>query len=90
LSKSDENITAKWKRNILRRIFGTVKGNGVWRIGTNQELKNLYIEPDIISKIRKGRLGWLEHVERTSEERTLEKVLKNIPEGKSLEKPRKK
>jgi hypothetical protein len=43
---------------------------------------DLYIEPDIISEIRKGRLRWLGHVERMPEERTVKKEFKNIPEGK--------
>jgi hypothetical protein len=47
---------AMWGRKILGRIFGPVKENGVWRISTDQELMNLYREPDIISEIRKGRL----------------------------------
>jgi len=31
----------------------------------------LHREPDVISEIRKGRLPWLEHVERMPEERTV-------------------
>jgi hypothetical protein len=50
----------------------------------------LYIEPDIVSEIRKGRLRWLGHVARISEERTVKKGFTNIPEGKtSVGKPRK-
>jgi hypothetical protein len=54
----------------------------VWRIRTNKELMDLYREPDIISEIRKGRLQWLQNVERMPEERTMKKVFKNIPEEK--------
>ena len=75
-NKSNENTVAMWGRKILRRIFGPVKENGVWRISTDQELMNLYREPDIISGIRKGRLRCLGHVERMSEERTVKKVLR--------------
>jgi hypothetical protein len=50
----------------------------------------LYRETDIITEIRKGRLQWLGYVKRMSEERTLKKEFKNIPEGKrSVGKPRK-
>ena len=46
---------------------------------------DLYTEPDTtISEIIKGRLRWLEHVERMSEERTVKKVFKNILEGKKV------
>ena len=47
-------------------------------------------ELDIISEIRKARLRRLEHVERMPEERAVQKLFKNIREGKrSLGKPRK-
>jgi hypothetical protein len=71
---------------IFRRIFGPVIGNGVWRIHTNQELMNLYREPDIISEIKIKILGY---GERMSEERILQRVFKSIPERKkSVGKPR--
>ena len=52
------------------------------RICTNQQMNDLYSEPDIISEIRKGRLPCLGHVERMPEERNAKKVSKNTPEGK--------
>jgi hypothetical protein len=67
LSKSSENITAIWERNILRSIFGAAKENGAWRIHTSQELMHLCREPDIVSWIIEGRLRRLGHVERMSE-----------------------
>jgi vacuolar-type H+-ATPase subunit E/Vma4 len=44
----------------------------------------LYREPDIISETRKGRLRWLRHVERMSEERTVKKVFKNTLQKKCV------
>ena len=50
----------------------------------------MYGEPDIISEIKKGRLRWLGHVERMSEESNVNKVFKNTTEGRrSVGKPRK-
>ena len=43
---------------------------------------DLQREPDIVSEIRKARLGWLGHVERMPEERTVKKMFRSIPEGK--------
>jgi hypothetical protein len=43
----------------------------------------LYGEADIFSEIRNGRVRRLGHVERMTEETTVTKVFKNIPEGKS-------
>ena len=71
-------------RKILRRIFGPVQENCVWRIRTSQELINLYRDPDIVSEIRKGRLIWLGLVERMSEERNMKTLFKNTLEEKGL------
>jgi hypothetical protein len=50
---------------------------------------NLCTELGIISEITKGKLRWLEQVERMSEERTVKRVFKNTPQGKrSAGKPR--
>jgi len=50
----------------------------------------VYIEPDIIAEIIKGKLWWLGHAGRIPEDRTLKNVFKNIPEGeRSFGKPRK-
>jgi hypothetical protein len=62
----------------LRKIFGPVKGNGIQKIRTNQELIDLYTEPLIISEIRTGRLQWLGHVERMPEKGTVRKVFKKL------------
>ena len=43
----------------------------MWRICTSHKHMNLYREIYIIPEIRKGRLKWLKHVERMSEERTV-------------------
>ena len=48
MSKSDENKLAVWERKIMRRIFGPVTENGVWRNSSNEELMKLYRETDII------------------------------------------
>jgi hypothetical protein len=44
---------------------------------------NLFIEPDSILEIRKGRFRWVGHVERMSEERSANNVVKNKSEGKT-------
>jgi hypothetical protein len=69
-------------KDTKKKLFDLLKENGVWRSHTNVELTNLYIKPDIISEIRKGRLRWLGHMERMPEERKLKKVFKNTLEGK--------
>jgi hypothetical protein len=47
-SKGDENTLEVRKRKTLRKIVGTVKEIGVWKIHTNLELIDLCREPGII------------------------------------------
>jgi hypothetical protein len=53
---------------------------GNWR-RTNEEVKQLYGELDIVTEIKKGRLRWLGHVARMSDERVVKRLYQNIPEG---------
>ena len=68
MNTSDENTLAVWGRKIMRKLFGPVKVHGLWRISTNQELMDLYREPDMISEIRRRRriqwLGMLEECQK--------------------------
>jgi hypothetical protein len=45
-----------WKRRILRKVYGPVTEQGVWRIRINQETRELYktaeLATDIILVIR--------------------------------------
>jgi hypothetical protein len=54
--KTERHTLAISERKIMRITHGPVKENGMWRKCTNQELINLYREPDIISEIREGQL----------------------------------
>ncbi|XP_039293384.1 uncharacterized protein LOC120353532 [Nilaparvata lugens] len=58
----------RWKRKILRRIYGPVLEADRWR--KNDELYNLYGQPSIVTEIRRARIRWLGHVERMPETRT--------------------
>ena len=58
-----------FERRILRRIFGPIKENGLWRIQTNNELNKLIQNKNIINYIKAQRLGWFGHVNRMSDDR---------------------
>jgi hypothetical protein len=45
--------------------------NGFWRIKTNQELDKIIKHKNIINFARAQRLGWLGHIERMPETRTV-------------------
>jgi hypothetical protein len=53
-----------WERKILRRVYGPVVEQGMWKIRTNQELKELYKNLDIIADMEKKRLECAGHVVR--------------------------
>jgi hypothetical protein len=56
----------------------------------NTELMELYDELDIVTEVKRMRLTWLGHMERTSDDRSREKLYSNKPEGLRLvRRPRK-
>jgi len=81
LTAHDEKILLIWERKVVRKIFGPICVAGYWRSRTNEEVKHLYGELDIVTEIIKGRLRWLGHVERMSEERVVKRLYQNTPEG---------
>ena len=46
------NRLGKWEDKILR-IHGPMVEQGIWKIRTNQELRELYEDPDIVADIKK-------------------------------------
>jgi hypothetical protein len=66
---------------VLRNIFGPICVAGNWRRRTSEEVKQLYGELDIVTEIEKGRLRWLGHVERMSEEWVVQRLYQNMWRG---------
>lgn len=81
LSRTDENRLAVFERRILRRIFGGVCENGVWRRRMNHELYHLYADTPVVGFIKARRLAWAGHVARMSVESTTWKVFTANPDG---------
>ena len=86
LTANDEKNLRIWK--VLRKIYGPICVAGYWRSRTNEEVRQLYGELDIVTEIKKGRFRWLGHVERMSEEREVKRSYQNTPEGMPLRKQR--
>jgi len=63
-----------WERRILRKIYGSTKENGQWRIKTNSELITKYKSQDIVTVIKIRRLEWLGYVIRMNEARSVMKI----------------
>ena len=44
-----------WERKVVRKIFGPICVAGYWRSRTNEEVRQLYGELEIVKEIEKGR-----------------------------------
>jgi len=53
----------------------------MWRVKTDEELRELYKDLDIVADIKKNRFGWLESVERMDQVRTVKKIFESKPQG---------
>ena len=67
LGKKDKLRLAVFEMKILRRIYGPVKDDNVWRIRYSQELYQIHNAPNIIQTIKIARLRWVGHVKRMNE-----------------------
>ena len=69
ITKRVESMLDRFERMILRRIFGPIVDNGVWRIRRNEEL---YDDLPLTIVIRIKRLQCAGHVIRMEGERGFE------------------
>ena len=60
----EERTLAVFEREILRKIYGPVKENELWRIRRNDELEAIIKEENIVRFIKCQKIRWLGHVER--------------------------
>jgi hypothetical protein len=75
LTAKDENNLRIFERQILRKIFGSVNIDSVWRIRNNMEIDNLIEGADIVRFIKAQRIKWLERVQRMDQARPTRKLL---------------
>jgi len=71
-----------------RWIYGPMVKQGIWRIRTNQELRELYKDLNIAANIKKKRFEWIGHVVRLVQGRTVKKIFDSNPEGSRKGRPR--
>jgi hypothetical protein len=64
LRKAHEALLGSFKRKILRKIYGALQIDGVWRRRYNQKLYSLFNDTDIIKRIKLNRLRLSGHVMR--------------------------
>jgi hypothetical protein len=91
LSRKSENVLSIFKKKILKRIYGPVKDNGLWRIRYNKELYEIFVEPDLVTCIKLKTFQWAGHAQRMEGTRIPKKVLEVKFGGvRSVGKPRNK
>jgi len=71
-----------FENRVLRRIFGSEGGGGVWKKLHNEELNDLYSSPNIVRVIKSRRVRWVGHVASMEESRGVYRVLVGKPERK--------
>jgi hypothetical protein len=60
----EERALAVFERKILRKIYGPVKENELWRIRQNNELEAIIKGGNIVRFSKCQRIRWLGHIER--------------------------
>jgi hypothetical protein len=66
---------------VLRRIYGAVQIDGVWRRRYNKELHSLFNDV-VIKRIKINRSRWAGHVIRRENEEIVKRLMIVKPEGK--------
>jgi len=60
----EERASAVFESKILRKIYGPMKGNELWRIRRNDELEAIIKGENIVRFIKCQKIRWLGHIER--------------------------
>jgi hypothetical protein len=71
----------RFKRQILRKIFGLVNIDNTWRIRNNMEIDRLIEGADIVRFIKAQRIKWLDHIQRMDQTRPARRLLDWKPMG---------
>jgi hypothetical protein len=75
LTVEEEKILAIFERKILRKIYGPVEENELWRVRRNDELETISKGENILGFIKCQRKRWLGNIERLQDSAVPEKML---------------
>ena len=81
LAAKGENNLHIFERQILRKIFGPVDIDDIWRIQNNMEIDELIEGADIVRFIKAQRIKRLGHIQRMDRARPTGKLLDWRPMG---------
>ena len=71
---------SKWEREILRRMYGPVLVQGIWKIRSYPALRELYADLDIVADIKTKRQARVRRVVRMHQGSTVKKISRSNPE----------
>jgi hypothetical protein len=73
-----------FENRVLRRIFWPKRDEvrGEYQKLNNEEFKDLYCSPNIVSVIKSKRMKWAGHVARMGERKGIYKILVGKPKGR--------
>jgi len=74
VAEKDMKSLGTWKRKILRGTYGPVVEQGIWRVRTDQELREIYKDLDIVADIKKKSLECAGRIARMDQARTVKKI----------------
>ena len=78
----DELCLGVFERKILRRVYGHICEEAVWRSRYNEELYRLYDKADLVTTIKITMLRWAGHVMRMQDNLPCKKITLDKPEGR--------
>jgi hypothetical protein len=81
LAAEDENNLCIFERQILRKVFGPLNIDNIWRIRNNVEIDKLIEGANIVRFIKAQRIKWLGHIQRMDQARPTRKLLNWKPIG---------
>jgi hypothetical protein len=75
LTAKEENNLGIFERQILRKIFGPINIDNIWRLRNNMKIDKLIKGADIVRFIKAQRIKWLGHIQRMDQARPTRKLL---------------
>jgi hypothetical protein len=75
LTAKDENNLCIFERQILKKIFGPVNIDNIWRIRNNMEIEKLIEGADTVRFIKVQRIKCPGHIQRMDQARPTRKLL---------------
>jgi len=80
-AKDEKKKLRIFERQILRKIFGPVNIDNIWRIRNNMEIDKLVEGADIVRFIKAQRIKCLGHIQRMDQASPTRKLLDWKPMG---------